>query len=41
MRNGGYEKMTLLCWCYLANCKRFGHCEMLMWLRDGSIRGGV
>ena len=40
MRNRAHAKMTLLSWCYVAKRKRFGHSEMLIWLRDGTIRGG-
>ena len=40
MRNQAHTKMMLLSWCYLANRKRFGDCEVLIWLRDGTIRGG-
>ena len=32
--------MTHLPWCYLPNDKSFGHSEVLMWFRDGTIRGG-
>ena len=33
-------KPTLLPWCYLPNHNRFGYCEVLIWFRDGTIRGG-
>ena len=39
--NRPYLKMTLSPWCYLPNHKSFGHSEVLMWFRDGTIRGGI
>ena len=33
-------KTTLLSWCYLPNHKSFGYSEVLIWFRDGTVRGG-
>ena len=33
-------KTTLLPWCYLPNHNKFGYSEVLIWFKDGTIRGG-
>ena len=39
VRNRPHPKTTLSPWCYLPNHKSFGYSEVLIWFKDGTIRG--
>ena len=35
-----HPNMVLSPWCYLPRNISFGYCEVLIWFRDSTIRGG-